>query len=136
MKTMTYLEILSESASAACNTHTLVTEAIEGSSDVAQISSDQYLAIAYTTDTLRGLLENLPDRLKSTLSDEVKEAIEGLYIHRYKSTIIVDDEDENPVDADVYNLRAFRSLLHLLHTTAHNFLSDARDAARLYQGDI
>ena len=128
MKTITYLNILTEAVSATTNVHRLVRNNHDDTEQAA-LTADEYLAIAYTMDTARKLFEEFPETLKGKFTEELTEAMKFYYIHKHKVDSHPDVEDDNK---DRHNLRSLGNTITVLHTFAHDLYQEAHDAKRLF----
>jgi hypothetical protein len=122
MKTITYVRILSEAASAMIT----VTRYFFNRSDrePMALEPDEYLSIAHAIDVFKALWKAMPDKLKDDIPAEVEAAYAEMYLHK----CTVEDDGSLNVDGKLYQLQHLSRNGHILFMYVFDLLTEA-DAA-------
>ena len=135
MKTITYLDILCEAISAVTSVNRMIRDSETHENwDAARLSVDEYLAVAYVSDTARKLFDEMPEGLASKLTEErgddlpICEVQGFFYLLKHK----VEGLDSEDGDREPYNMRSFCKTCHTLHSFAHDLYTEGLEAVKLY----
>jgi hypothetical protein len=122
MKTVDYIELLTESVTAMTNVFDLIKDHIGGdcSGEPVELQNNVYLALAYTMDTFRFIWNAMPEALVELADPEANKVMKKFYLHLNK-------------DGDMYQLNTLRSDASLLHSVAYKLWEGANEAKRIYE---
>jgi hypothetical protein len=123
IKTIDLIDVLTEAVTSLSNVlrhiRNTFPEVVNEDINVFQLESGEYLMLTYPMDTLRKLIDMLPEVL---VTDEMRKANQELYLYKAE----IKDSD------NLYNLTIMNNSCHFLHTEIHRVYREARDAIDLY----